>query len=112
MTTKAPEVEKDSITLKWGTLKAWNVRTPEAFALLKKWHEMGVSMSAMAQHDTPEQKELLCQMIDASNCDEIYLDWDGEMVSKARAKEYIRTYGRGGQRIPMLAARETPPEEQ
>jgi hypothetical protein len=46
----------------------------------------------MAQRDTPAQTELLCQMIDASNCDDIYLDWDGEHVSKRAAKDYLRNY--------------------
>jgi hypothetical protein len=83
----------DSITLKWGTLKEWRVKTPAARALLDKYEELGSNFSAMAQQDTPEQKELLCQMIDASDCESIYLDWDGKDVSKEEAKAYIRDYG-------------------
>jgi hypothetical protein len=85
--------ERDSITLKWGTLKAWHIHTDAAHEFLKQWLDIGASMSAMSHHDTPEQKELLCRMIDAANCDEIYLDWDDKMVSKEEAKAYIREYG-------------------
>jgi len=85
---------QDSITLKWGTLKAWTIKTPEAKALLEKWANLGYSYGAMTQHDTPEQKELLCQMIDASNVETVYLDWDGKEVSKQEAKEYIHNYGK------------------
>jgi hypothetical protein len=84
--------EKDSITLKWGTLKAWDIKTPAALKLLKKWASLGSSLSAAMQHDTPEQKELPCKMIDASNVDTIWLDWDGKEVSKQEAKDYIMNY--------------------
>ena len=53
------EEEQDYITLKWGTLKSWNVKSAEGQALLEKYGELGYSMSAMAQHDTPEQKEII-----------------------------------------------------
>jgi len=87
-------MSQDSITLKWGSLKGWHIETPAAFELLKQWHELGVKMSAMAQHDTPEQKDILCRLIDAADCETVYLDWDGEHVSKEQAKDYIRNYGK------------------
>lgn len=87
---------KDSITLKWGTLKAWNIETEVAQSVLRRYQELGSSMSAMMQRDTPEQKQLLCDLIDASNCDHVYLDWDGKDVSKDEAKRYIMTYGERG----------------
>lgn len=84
---------KESLTLKWGSLKAWKIHNPETFALLKQWHELGTCMSAMAHRDTPEQKELVCKIIDAVDCDQIYLDWDAEYISKEKAKEYVMNYG-------------------
>lgn len=85
--------EPEYLTLKWGSLKAWNINNPATFELLKKWHELGVSMSAALQRNTPEQVELICQIIDAIECETICLDWTGENVSKEEAKEYVRNYG-------------------
>ena len=84
----------DEITLKWGTLKAWKLETPRALELLKQWASLGSKASAMLHHDTPKQKDLLCQIIDASDVETVYLDWDGREVSKSEAKDYIRNYGR------------------
>jgi hypothetical protein len=53
--------------------------------------EIGSSMGAATQRDTPEQKEIICQLIDGC-AGEIYLDWDGVYVSKEKAKEYVRGY--------------------
>jgi len=86
------ETEQDYITLKWGTLKSWNVKSAEGKALLEKYGELGYSMSAMAQHDTPEQKEIICKLIDLMP-GEIYIDWNGEYVSKEAAKKYVLEYG-------------------
>ncbi len=81
----------NSLTLKWGTVKAWHLETDEAKAALKKWADYGVSMSAMCQHDTPKQKLALIEAID--HMDEIWLDWEGKQVSRDEAKEYIVNYG-------------------
>lgn len=86
--------EKDSISLKWGTLKGWHLHSDKGLELLKKYHALGASYSAMAQHDTPEQKELICQMIDECNSETIHLEWDGVDVSKDDAKKYVMDYGR------------------
>ena len=83
--------EEDYITLKWGTLKSWKLESEKGQELLRKYEEIGSTFSAMAQRDTPEQKELICQMIDTVP-GEIYLDWDGEYVSKERAKKYVMDY--------------------
>jgi hypothetical protein len=85
-------IEPDSITLKWGTLKGWKIHSEAGMTLLKRYIEMGASNSAMLQQDTPEQKEILCQLIDHCPGD-VFLDWDGVYVSKEKAKEYVRTYG-------------------
>ena len=87
------ETEADSISLKWGTIKSWDIHSEKGMALLRRYSEIGSSLSAMAQKDTPEQKEIICQLIDCCAGD-IYMDWDGEYVSKEKAKEYVRTYGR------------------
>lgn len=83
----------DSLSLKWGTLKSWDIHSETGMALLRRYHEIGASMSAMAQRDTSEQKEIICQLIDGCAGD-ILLDWDGEYVSKEKAKEYVRGYGK------------------
>lgn len=84
--------EKDYISLKWGTLKAWNIQSEKAKKVLRKYQSLGTSISAMTQNDTHEQKDLICELIDASNVDTIYLDWDGIDISKEEAKKYVRDY--------------------
>lgn len=87
------ESEQDHITLKWGTLKSWSLHSEKGAELLKMYCDLGASASAMLQHDTPEQKELICQMIDECNAETIYLDWDDVDVSKDEAKKYVMGYG-------------------
>jgi hypothetical protein len=82
----------DHITLKWGTLKSWRLTSDKGQELLKEYYKLGASLSAMAQHDTPEQKKLICEMIDECNAPEIYLDWDDKYISKEDAKKYVMTY--------------------
>jgi len=89
-------MSSESLTLKWGSLKHWDLSEDgPAFELLKKWHALGVSMSAMMHRDTPEQKQILCDLIDAADVENIYLDWDGEEVTKEDAKKYVMEYGNG-----------------
>jgi len=87
------EQEQEHLTLKWGTLKAWRFNNPEAHKLLAEYDEIGSSASAMMQHDTPRQKEIICELIDLGNFSTVYLDWDDEEVSKEAAKKYVREYG-------------------
>lgn len=85
---------KNHLTLKWGTLKSWNLSgLPEAQVLLERYDELGSSISAMSQRDTPEQKEIICKLIDLVP-GEIYLDWDAKYVSKEQAKKYVLDYGK------------------
>lgn len=82
-----------SLTLKWGNVKGWDGfedGTP-ARAALEKWAGSGQGMSAM-QRQTPEQRELICGIIDAVD-GEIWNDWDGVVMSKDDAKKYVREYG-------------------
>ncbi len=86
-------MSEEYLTLKWGSLKSWNFESEQARELLEKWSDIGVSMSAMCHHDTPEQKQIICDLIDAGDFDTVYLDWDDKEVSKDEAKEYIMDYG-------------------
>lgn len=84
--------EENYLTLKWGTLKAWNFEgNGKAAPLLKRYHEIGSALSAMMQKDTPEQKEIICKLIDLAPS-EIYLDWNNKYVSKEEAKKYVMEY--------------------
>ena len=86
---------KNYVTLKWGTLKSWDYSNSEkGQALLKEYGEIGSCISAMAKNDTPRQKEIICELIDLSDEDTIYLEWDGREVSKEEAKEYVMHYNR------------------
>lgn len=80
----------NSLTLKWGTVKGWSLESDKAKAALQEWADHGVSMSAMAQKDTREQKQALLNAIDFM--DEIWLDWEGKRVTQEEAKDYILNY--------------------
>jgi hypothetical protein len=89
------KAEVNYLTLKWGTLKSWDFTGSElGCKLLEEYQEIGSSASAMMQHDTPRQKEIICELIDLCDGDTIYLDWDGKEVSKKRAKKYVMNYGK------------------
>ena len=87
-----------SLTLKWGTLKAWDFNGSENGAkLLKEYGEIGQAWGTAQQKDTPRQKEIICGLIDECNDPEgIYLDWDGKYISKEEAKDYVMNYGKKG----------------
>ena len=84
---------QDRITLMWGTLKSWHFVSDTCRELFRRYCEIGSSASAMMQYDTPEQKVLICQMIDECNAETIHLAWDGKDVSKDEAKKYVMEYG-------------------
>lgn len=81
---------QDYLSLKWGTLKAWELHSEKGQALLKRYFDLGTSAGAMTTNDTPEQKDLICQMIDECSAPTIFLEWDGIEVSKEEAKRYVR----------------------
>jgi hypothetical protein len=83
---------ENNLTLKWGTLKSWDFNnSKKGQKLLKEYVKIGSCISAMAQKDTPRQKEIICELIDL--CDgEIYLDWSDKYVSKDEAKDYVMSY--------------------
>lgn len=85
---------KERLTLKWGTVKGWKLEEDgPALVALKRWAEGGHSLSAMCQHDTPEQKQAICDAIDALD-GEIYNDWSGKTMTKEEAKKYVMEYGK------------------
>ncbi|HJX50435.1 MAG: hypothetical protein A2Y62_21230 [Candidatus Fischerbacteria bacterium RBG_13_37_8] len=89
--------EKDYLCLKWGTLKGWDLHSDKGKELLKKYLDIGMNISAMCQDDTPEQKQLILDIIDECNSDTIHLDWDAIDVSKEEAKKYIMEYGKNNE---------------
>jgi hypothetical protein len=86
-------MSKDHLLLKWGTIKGYHVSDPHAKELIKRYIELGASASAMLQEDTPEQKDILCELITIHE-GRIENDWSGEEYTKAQAIEYIRNYSR------------------
>lgn len=83
---------KNTLTLKWGTLKSWHFESDKCQALLTEYIKIGSCYSAMAQKDTPRQKQIICELIDECEGDTIYLDWDGKDLPKQEAKEYVLNY--------------------
>ena len=81
----------EHLLLKWGTLKGWNLESEQTMGLIRKYIELGVSMSAALQRDTPEQKQILCDLIDAVDGD-IKNDWTDKTMTKDAAKAYVREY--------------------
>ena len=80
------------LLLKWGSLKGWNLGDNEAAkAAAQRYADGGMSMSAMAQRDTPEQQQALCDLIDAID-GPITNDWSGESMTKEKAKKYVLEY--------------------
>lgn len=83
----------ESLLLKWGTLKGWNLESDKSMAALKKYAEFGMSWSVATHHDSDEQKAALCELIDAID-GEIQSDWTGEYMTKEEAKKYVMDYGK------------------
>jgi hypothetical protein len=81
----------ESLELKWGTIKGWSLKQLKTRAIMQDYYNRGVSISAMNQRDTPEQKTLICDLIDALD-GTIVEDWSGETLSKNDAKKYIMEY--------------------
>jgi len=85
----------ESLILKWGSLKGWELHSEVSMAALQKYFDAGtVSMSAALQRDNADQKTALLDLIDVVDCETVCLDWDGKNVSKDKAKEYILNYGK------------------
>lgn len=80
------------LSLKWGNVKGWDGMDEGTAArvALEKWMDSGQGFSAM-QRQTPEQRELICAIIDAVE-GEIWNDWDRKVMTKDEAKAYVREY--------------------
>lgn len=91
---KVSEDNGSYLTLKWGTLKAWNFPSEKGKELLRKYNELGSNPSAAMQKDSPEQKQIICELIDeCTDPQGIFLDWDDKYVSKEEAKAYVMSAG-------------------
>lgn len=84
--------DSESLQLKWGTIKGWDLKTEKTQGIMQRYLDIGASLSAMLQRDTPVQKTLICELIDALD-GEIWNDWSGEIMTKGTAKEYVMNYG-------------------
>lgn len=84
-------MSEEYLRLKWGTLKAWKCVSEKSKAALQKYFDDGVSMSAMLQEDTENQKQALLELIDAID-GKISNDWTGETLTKDEAKKYVLEY--------------------
>lgn len=84
-----------ALTLKWGTLKGWNLENEnkKCQTLMEEYVNIGVSFGCMMQDDTDRQKKIILELIDNVK-GKIYLSWDGKYVSKDEAKQYIMNYGK------------------
>lgn len=83
----------DSLLLKWGTLKGWDLESASAIEALNRLGELGPrSMSVAMQRDDDAQKAALCELIDAID-GTIQNDWSGEFMTKDEAKAYVLEYG-------------------
>jgi len=82
------------LLLKWGTLKGWNVEGNDAaYDAINRYRDGGYAMGAAQQRDTPEQKQALCDLIDAID-GPIINDWTGDKLTKEQAKAYVMEYGK------------------
>lgn len=81
----------ESISLKWGTVKSWSDLSEKSVELLRKFFADGVLMSAMSDHPDSERKKILCDLIDQFQ-GEITNDWSGEKMNKDDAKKYVMEY--------------------
>lgn len=90
-------MEKEHLTLKWGTLKRWSFGD-WAKPLFEEYSSIGSSASVIMQQDTPRQKEIICELIDKGNFKKVMLDWEGEEVTKKAAKKYVLNYGKESKR--------------
>jgi hypothetical protein len=80
------------LLLKWGTIKGWSDMSDEQVEIIQRWHDEGVSISAMTENVTEKKKEIICELIDTMKDGEITNDWSGESMTRDEAKKYIIEY--------------------
>lgn len=81
-----------NLILKWGNVKGWDglKKGTPAWTALERYIDSGQGLSAM-QRQTPEQRELICNLIDAID-GEIWDDWNCKLMTKDEAKDYVLNY--------------------
>lgn len=86
------------LILKAGTLGDWDIKTvfkdrKKAEVLLNEYHSLGVHFNPWVHRNTPEQKRLVCELIDLCVKEKIYLrDVGGLEHKKYRKKEEAKKY--------------------
>ena len=91
--------KQNYVTLKWGTIKSCAFPTcPKAEELINEYDEIELQTDkpdndSFFNTDTPRQKEIVCELIDLTDGNSIYIHWFGREVLKKEAKEYVMTYG-------------------
>lgn len=84
--------DKEAITLKWGTLKAWDVRSEASQKLVDEFFKDGVCMSAMMDRPGPERRQVLCRLIEQLD-GTVFNDWEDKFMTKQEAIKYVTEYG-------------------
>lgn len=85
-------MNEDYLLLKWGTVKGWDFPDVESdtFGLLKEYLKDSPA-SCITDHPDEDRKNLLCKIIDMHD-GVIENDWEGKVMSKAEAKNYVQNY--------------------
>lgn len=83
----------EHLLLKWGTLKAWKIESPDTLAKLQAFAELGMSGGSAQQVMTEAHKVALCELINAID-GPITNDWTDENMTKDQAKAYVMEYSR------------------
>jgi hypothetical protein len=83
----------ERLCLKFGALKSWNI-DPEGDAAPIMSEYLDHFLDFRGQVSSPEQREMLCKLIDAVSTETIVGDWDGKLMSKDEAKEYVMNYSK------------------
>jgi len=81
----------ESLTLKWGTIKAWDGLSEKSQDIIKRFYADGMCVSAMADKPDADRRAILCELIDSID-GEIWNDWEGREMSKDEAKSYVQNY--------------------
>ena len=82
---------KESLLLKWGTIKGWDNLSERSQEIAKRYFAEGVGASAILDRPDDDRKAVLCELIDQLD-GEIQNDWSGEKMTKEEAKEYVTMY--------------------
>jgi hypothetical protein len=91
MLSNSPIDNKEFLALKYGGLKTWKFNdNEEAKKLIDEYNIILNKVGSFKR--TERQKQICLELIDIVKADEIYLNFEGEYVTKEQAKNYILTY--------------------